>query len=126
MKLRLPREDELPLLKDLHKKLNDGFEFPDLTFMSSIYVVEHDKSIIGFGVLLPIFESVVVLDKEKEKGIRMEALQLLVNRAEYELSSQGITQYHAFVQDKSFFNMLKKRFGFKPTKGTALVRMLNG
>lgn len=126
MRLRRPKSDELPRLHELHKSLSNQFPFPDLEFASSVYVVEDEGVIVGLGTLVPIFESTVVLDPSKSKAIRMEALQLLVNMAEYELKSQGINQYHAFVQNKSFFNLLKKRFGFKSTKGTALVKVLNG
>jgi hypothetical protein len=48
----------------------------------------------------------------------------LIDEAEDELKSQGINQFHAFVQKKSFFNLLKKRFGFKETKGAALVKVI--
>lgn len=126
LQIRRPRVDELPLLQNMHSELNGGFPFPNLQFASSMYVVEYSGNIVGFGVLLPIFESIVVLDQKQKKEIRLEALNLLVNKAEYELSSQGILEFHAFVQNKGFFNLLKKRFGFKTTKGTALVKVING
>lgn len=125
MIIRRPLLDEFSVLRKLHQQLEVQFPFPDLTFASSIYVIEHEDKIIAFGTLVPIFESTVVLDNNQSKELRLEALQLLVNRAEFELKSQGITQYHAFVQVKSFYNLLKKRFGFKTTKGNALVKVIS-
>lgn len=126
MIIRRPLPNEFAKLEQLHKQMENQFPFPDLTFASSIYVVEYRKQIIAFGTLVPIFESTVVLDQTTPKEIRYEALDMLVRRAEHELSSQGITQYHAFVQIKSFYNLLKNRFGFKTTKGNALVKVING
>jgi len=124
MILRRPRKDEFEKLVELHKQLEHEFPFPDLNIVSSLWVAVEDDEIVGFGILQPIFESILVLDKTKSKTSRITALAELEERAEYELSSQGITQFHAFVQDKKFFNLLKKRFGFKTTKGIALVKVI--
>lgn len=126
MILRRPLVGELDKLHALHNDLSTQFPFPDIALVSSIYVVESHDNIIGFGMLVPIFESIVVLDQKLAKEVRLVALRLLVTQAEKELKEQGINQYHAFVQVKSFYNLLKKRFGFKTTKGSALVKVING
>lgn len=126
MIIRRPKANELNKLIELHKQLEDQFEFPDLEFVCSLAVAELDGEIIGFGALQPIYECTLILNKEKPISTRFEAINKLKDFVEWELSNQGIKQYHAFVQDKKFFNFLKKRFGFKNTKGTALVKVING
>lgn len=124
MNIRRPKTGELDKLVDLHKQLRDEFSFPELRSVSSMYVVEHEDEIIGFGVLQPIFESILVLDKSKSRSLRLNALEMLIACADGEMKSLGYKEYHAFVQKKSFFNLLKKRFQFKNTKGAALVRTI--
>lgn len=127
MKIRLPKVNELDKLKELHSQLENEFPFPDLSLVSSISVVVDDNdNIIGFGIIQPIFETIVVLDRTQTREVRLEVFQSLINKCEYELKEQGITQYHAFVQTKKFYNLLKKRFGFKVIKGDALVKVING
>lgn len=124
MILRRPKLDELDKIRKLHEDLKDQFEFPDLNLISSMYVVVDEDEIIGFGAVQPIFESVVILNSKRSRDDRVTALTMLEDIAESELSSQGIHQLHAFVQDNKLVNFLKKRFKFKSTKGQALVKVI--
>lgn len=124
MNLRRPRADELSKLRAMHEPFKNQFKFPDLDLLSSIYVVVEEDEIIGFGAIQPIFEAIVILNQDKSKDERLMALEMLEARAEYEIQSQGITQLHAFVQDSSFFNLLKKRYGYVSTKGQSLVKVI--
>lgn len=122
MELRRPKPDELNQLRSIHEPFKDEFEFPDFTLLSSIYVAVEGEEIIGFGAVQPIFEAVLVLDQRKSIDERLIALDLLENRAEVELKSQGIKQVHAFVQNDIFGNLLRNRFEYKNTKGKSLVK----
>lgn len=124
MELRRPRMDELNKLRKMHESFKEQFKFPDFSLLSSVYVVVHNGEIIGFGAVQPIFEAVIVLDQNKPVEERVQALDLLEQIAETELSSQEVNQIHAFVQSRIFENLLKNRFGYKETKGKAMVKNL--
>lgn len=122
MIIRRPEPGEWNKLKDIHKPLQNQFSFPNFSKLSSVYVAVEDGEIIGFGALQPMYEAVLVLDETKSKNARIQALKLLHDQAESELSRLGVDQIHIFVQAKKFFNYMKKRFNYKSTKGIALVR----
>jgi hypothetical protein len=122
MIVRRPRVAELEKLKQLHEPFSDQFPFPDLSHVSSIYVVEDDGQILGFGTLQPILEATIVLDQKATMQEKMSALRLLQQKAEQEV---GDGQIHIFVQAKKFLNLMKKRFGYKYTKGIALVKIVS-
>lgn len=122
MIIRRPKVEDWQKLRDIHSPLQQQFSFPDFSKFSSIYVAVENDEIIGFGALQPIYEAILVLDKEKSKSLRMIALNLLHDQAESELKDKGIDQLHIFVQDKKFLNYMKKRFNYIFTKGIALVK----
>lgn len=125
MTIRRPRPEEFERLRELHEQQSSHFAFPNIDIISSIYVVcDDDGIIVGFGILQPIFESIVVLDQNENIGDRIDAFNQLLTRAEEEMKEQGINEIHAFVQDKKFANLLKKRKGFKNTRGEALVKVV--
>lgn len=119
MILRRPREDELEKLREIHSQQGTDYEFPDFKKLLTCYVVEHEGEIIGFGGIQAIYEMVLFLDKEKPLPDRVEAVGLMQERAEDECDGQ----VHAFVQHDSFANFLKRRLGYKNTKGKALVKV---
>lgn len=119
--IRRPLESELSILKQIHEPFKNEFKFPDPSLLSSIYVVLNSDVIIGFGAIQPIFEAILVLKEDEPAKIRIEAAQILQLAAEEELHEVG--QVHAFVQNTKVANFLKKRFGYKPTKGKALVKV---
>lgn len=125
MILRRPKPDEFEILQKMHIHLENQFKFPDFSLIQSAYVVEGENGeVIGFGAVQPIFEAVVVLDQSVSRNDRVKAAELLQGIAETELRSQGVTQIHAFVQDRKFVNFLRRRFGFKSTKGSAMVKVI--
>lgn len=125
MNIRRPTVEELPKLRGIHKAFQNEFKFPNLSLISSIYVIVNDKDeILGFGAIQPIFEAIVVLDQVKSVDERLLALDMLQARADFEMKSQGIDQLHVFVQNTQFGNLIKKRFGYKNTKGKSLVKVI--
>jgi hypothetical protein len=121
--IRRPKPNELDKLYELHKEMDSQFSFPRIDLLSSLYVVtDSDDNILGFGAIQPIFEAILVLDQNQDIFTRVAALDELLTMAKTELGEQGITEVHAFVQDKKFENHLKSRHNFKPTKGVALVK----
>ena len=121
--IRRPRPEELVKLRELHAQRENEFNFPEIELLSSLYVVtDNNDNIIGFGAVQPIFESVIVIDKTQSLADRVAVFEQLLNKAYEEMHEQGISQLHAFVQDTKFENFLIGRYGFVPTKGTALVK----
>lgn len=125
MKLRRPKPEEYTKLLEMHVHLKGEFPFPDFTQISSAYVVENnDGEVVGFGAVQPIYEAVVILDPSKSLPDRVEAIGMLQDIAELELRHEGVHQIHAFVQNNTFGNFLKRRLGFKKTKGSAMVKVI--
>lgn len=124
MIIRRPHLDEIEALKQMHEPYSEEFKFPDIDRLESIYVIIQNEVIIGFGALQPIYEGTVVLNKGIDRHSRLEALGLLQHRAEEEMIERGESQIHVFVQNKRFENLLKNRFGYKETKGNALVKVI--
>lgn len=119
MILRRPKEEEFAKLRQIHAQQEGAFEFPDFNKLFTLYVVEHEGELIGFGAVQQLFEAIMFLDKSKPVADRVEAIGLMQEQAEAECDGQ----IHAFVQDDTFANFLKRRLGYKSTKGKALVKV---
>jgi hypothetical protein len=120
--IRRPREDEIPILKEIHKQFEDEFEFPDPDTLATIYVVLDGDDIVGFGAIQHIFEAVLVLDQSKPREMRVEAIAMLQQKGEEDL--KDMDQLHAFVQSVKVENLLKNKFGYKNTRGRSLVKII--
>lgn len=101
------------LLSDI-KRINELVS-PDnpLTHFEAAVVVEKDNSLLAFGVNRKMLEAVFYCDgSNKERAI---ALRILMEASIRDAKSQGMKRIHAFV-DESFYEIMKKQFGFEKTK----------
>lgn len=111
-----PRLGDMAKVRKLHESYyKDEFEFPSRIEMINVKVIRYGDEILGCGILRPINEVILILDKSKSRKSRINVLKYLMN----EISQE---QIHAFVQDDNFASILQNHFGFKPTRGQALVR----
>lgn len=87
-------------------------------------ITDDDDKLIVYGANRLIVEVIAVTDKDRSVRERTRALNLLLQVSTYSSLSAQYKQNHAFVQDPNFLVHLRK-FGFKPTKGHALVLNLS-
>ena len=119
----LTRED-LRMVEELHAKgFAEEFDLPDFTrgFFSAFKVTDTKGKIIAVSGVRPIAESIVLTDKEASVRQRTEALIEILQASTYLCKKFDFTQLHCFITDEEYRKHLEK-FGFKPTKGIALVR----
>jgi hypothetical protein len=116
--------NDLPLLQDIHAS-NCDFPFPDL--LNQLYccnkVVEDSKGkIIGVGFVRLTSESILILDKQQPKSLRVRAIKLLFDRMKKDMRFLGMDETHAFVEDSevNLRSMLKKLFGFIECKARSV------
>jgi hypothetical protein len=63
----------------------------------------------------------MLLDLNLPLRMRGKALSEMIRESIFRASLKGHDQVHAFVQDSKYETILKNHFGFKDTKGKALV-----
>jgi hypothetical protein len=103
-------------IRKLHEKYYKGeFDFPDISQNLMNRVVRDSRGIVGIGMIRPLYEVIMILNKDRGSMSRVRALSMLLNDIPVE-------QIHAFVQDERFAELLKNRFRFNSIKGIGLVR----
>lgn len=108
-------------LRKIHDKFyKNEFEMPDFFdgFLGSFVVVDNDK-IITAGGIRPIAEAVAITNKDLGAEKRREALYKFLEVSSFICNKTGLSQLHAFVQDKNWERHLRK-IGFNSCKGDAL------
>jgi hypothetical protein len=123
MIIREIRESDLDKIKEIHERYyKREFSLPDFKshFLCS-YVVEDDKDeIVSVGAIRTITEVIALTDKSKSARKRIEALSHIHNASVYFARCNNYNELHAFIQDCSWEQILKK-VNFKDTKGHALI-----
>lgn len=112
----LVKEDE-EILEKLYLPYVEQFEFDTSHLLSSAIRTD----VKAFGMVKTLAEVVMLLDKDISVITKGRALDELIANAITVSSLHDYDQIHAFVQDEHFAKLLKKHYGFKNTKGEALV-----
>jgi len=110
-------------LKRIHEKFFEKeFSFNDLfgNALSSLVVTDDNDKIIVGGQVVLITEARIITNKDINIEERRRALFAILDHFKMSIASKGFDQLHAFVQDDKWEQHLKK-YGFKETKGQALV-----
>ena len=124
IKLSALTEADLKMVEELHAKgFAEEFDLPDFAhgFLAAFKVTDAAGKVIAVSGVKPIAESLVLTDKEATVRQRTESLIEILQASTYFCQKFNFTQLHCFITDKEYQKHLEK-FGFKPTKGTALVR----
>lgn len=124
IKLSHLTKEDLRMVEELHAKgFAEEFDLPDFScgFFSAFKITDAKAKIIAVAGVRPIAESIVLTDKEASVRQRTEALIEILQASTYVCKKFDFSQLHCFITDKEYQKHLE-RFGFKPTKGTALVR----
>lgn len=122
MIIRPFKESDVGAIERIHEKFHSyGFSMPDISEAYAHVVAEEDGQVLAYGQIRDITESIMVLDHSIQKRKRVEALAGLMREAIFSATNRGADQIHAFVQDQSFEDVLKRKFGYKECKGKALV-----
>jgi len=123
MKIRPVKRDDLERIDEIYRQGHDEhFSLPELKNTVTSAIVEKDGIVLGFGVVKLYAEAIMVLDLNKSKLERVDALETLLHEAHRGCEEWGITQLHVYVQDPMLQRLLCKRFGFKVAEGVALVK----
>jgi len=123
MKVRIIKESDLPLLREIWKKhFQNEFDFPKFLDFNLQYIIENDEQeIITAGGIKLIAEAILVTDKDKGIFTRYRALRLAHDMNKYFCQETGHNQVHTFIQDPVYKELLTKHHGFTFTRGEALV-----
>ena len=123
MILRKLERNDVEELRIIHEKFfSKEFPFADLfdKSLSSLVVTDDEEKIITGGQVRVIAESVIITNKDYPIKDKREALQEMLRALMFTANLKGFNQLHAFIQDENWERHLK-RYGFKKTKGQALV-----
>jgi hypothetical protein len=119
MIVRTFQESDLDQIRELHRRFqSDSFDMPDIAEAYATALVEFEGRVLGFGMLRNITESIMLMDLSLPKRIRAVVLSELIKEA---VRNSRADFVHSFVQEKSFEEVLKKRFGYVECKGKALA-----
>lgn len=121
MKYKPAQIHDVPEIRRIYKQQEDKFDLPYADAEVAGVAVDDDDKIVGFIMIRRIAETILVLDLERSKKHRIQALQELFAGALLESRIADIDQIHAFVQDPKFSKLLKKHFGFETCIGEALI-----
>lgn len=121
MNYRRALTSDLEDISRIYKQQSDKFDLPIPDSKVAGVAEDAEGKVIGFVMVRMIAETIMVLDLERNKRDRIEALKELFSGALFESCQLDIDQIHAFVQDPKLSELLKKHFGFKNCEGESLV-----
>lgn len=101
------------------------FGLPSRANVIADAIVELDERVIAYGTIKNYYEVVMILDHSLPIRDKVQAVKLLMQKAEHEAKLAGIEQLQLFVLDDSFKNILMKHFGFTVCGGTAMVKTID-
>lgn len=138
MKVRVLKYSDIPALLKMHEKAGYKFPFPDVASpliegenpqWNPLYlskgVVEENGHILGAGFVKLTSEAMLILDHDSSAHELSRALTEIVLVGEAQTVKHGIGEWHTFVEDSNFANILKKHYGFQDAKGHVLYLGIN-
>ena len=118
MMVRRFNEADLKQIEKIHSQFHEkNFTLPDVSKAYADAVVERDGQILGFGILRTITESIMILDLSLPQREKIETLSQLIKESIMMSQDDSI---HSFVENPTFEEVLKKHYGYKSCKGSAL------
>src|SRR5688572_20128825 len=118
MIIREIKDSDLSKIKEIHKKFyEEEFSLPNFkeNFLCAYVVVDDLDNIISVGGIRTIAEVIAITDKDKSMRQRINALGYIHNASVYFAKQNRYSSLHAFIQDCTWENILKK-VNFKDTK----------
>lgn len=124
MNVRGMKQEDIPKLKEIHKKYFSDLEFPD--FMNGFYcgfIVEDENGIIIGGGLRPSAEILITTDKGRDVAILGRAL-IEVQKASLFVGHRfGLNELIAFVKDNDTYARHLVRHGFYPRPNALAIKV---
>jgi citrate lyase synthetase len=123
MIIRRLRREDMHRIDEIYKSHHqDDFSLPSLiNTITSAVVTDDLGELIGFGAVKILAEAIMVLDLDRPKNDRLEAMQLLMDEAIRACHKRGITQLHVFVKKEEMQRLLQRKFGFNIVTDQAMV-----
>lgn len=117
-------QDTLQLLNIHNQFYKSEFAFPELLSNKNylIYTIaDENNKVITTGILRALLEIVEITDLSRPVEMRKDALIKSLGIAQAFAVNNEFEHIHAFVQDKEWANILKRKAGFSPVKGEVLI-----
>jgi hypothetical protein len=124
MNVRGMKQEDIPKLREIHKKHFSNLEFPD--FMNGFYcgfIVEDENGIIVGGGLRPSAEVLIVTDKERDIITIGRALAETQKASLYVGNRFGLNELVAFVENNDAYARHLVRHGFYPRPNALAIKV---
>ena len=115
----LTDENRLEVDRIYRRHHANDFYIPSLRDSITYACATNDNKVIGFGVVKPYPEAILVLDYDASLRDKVQAWRGLLNKA---ISDTALRhdQLYVSVHDDAHANLLKKHYGFKEVPGKQL------
>jgi len=120
MRYRDAQLDDMPSIKRINQQPLHGYDLDTPQFVLAGVVENDNGDIIGFGGVKIIYECVIILDQDRFKKTRIEALKLLIRNGCALSKRMGIQFWHAYCEP-DFGLFLQRWFDYKPAEGIAII-----
>lgn len=125
MLLRAIKISDLPVIDRIWRKFHSSnFGLTNTSHTVTKGIIEKDGQVLAYGLVKLFGEAIIVLDLDKSKIDKVEALKALLEQAIIDCRKIGLEQLHVFVKDPSFAAILKKHFDFVEVTDIPLVKNL--
>lgn len=117
-------QDTLQLLNIHNQFYKSEFAFPGLISNKNymIYTIaDEDNKVITTGILRALLEIIELTDLSRPVEVRKDALIKSLGIAQAFAVNNEFEHIHAFVQDPKWADILKRKAGFSPINGEALI-----
>lgn len=126
--LRELDEKDYPTLAKLHKAREYDFALPE--FSNPLYIVkaisEKDNEIIAAGLVKITSEAIIIFNESAKLKDKIESLEDLLTIGAKKTLDYGIPDWHCWVKDTGFANLLRRKYNFTNAGGKSLyLRLTN-
>lgn len=98
MKIRPLAPEDIPVLKELHRKAGYGFKFPEMSGMESAHVLEDDGQIVGFVGAEKTVQVFAIFDPAwASPHRRIAAITSMASAMDGDLIKKGYRTQHCWI-----------------------------
>ncbi len=122
LRIRPAAPKDFGFISRLYKERECNIEF--LHIESAQIVEDEDGNLIALGVMNRILEATFLVEKNVSKRKRIEALKILMTKADIVAKRLTFTNYHVFSSSKEMTKLLLRKFKFTVTVSEVLLKWI--
>ena len=96
------------------------FSLPSVHSVVDDKVILKDGDVVGYGVIKPFAEGIMVIDTDQPRPTQAKAIILAIDHALGSVKARGLETLYVATDDPHYADVLQKHWGFQVVRETVL------